>query len=94
MLREGHKQHVITRGGETISLDVVSPFEPPEEWREDGFLWIDTGVDGTPENPAWKIWDDLRKEWVLTRAAGASGTFTTADGKTVTVSGGIITSIA
>ena len=44
-------------------------------------------------NTGANITGDLLVTGTITAFNGASGTFTTADGKTVTVSGGIITSI-
>lgn len=62
MLREAHRQHVIYREGQAISVDLTSPLEPPEDWREDGYLWIDTSDLG---NIVIKVWDATTREWKI-----------------------------
>ncbi|MDW8072272.1 MAG: hypothetical protein RMK79_12485 [Anaerolineae bacterium] len=52
------------------SLSLISYKTPDIGPGDDGFLWIDIGVDGTPENPIWKMWDEAARTW---RQIGGSG---------------------
>jgi hypothetical protein len=47
------------------------------------------------EHPAWQLWFNLLSAYMKEngKLTGATGTFTTADAKTVTVVNGIITTI-
>jgi hypothetical protein len=49
--------------------------------------------DKIEENFKWRDWFRSLYDYVNTNPNGVSGTFTTADSKTVTVTNGIITSI-
>ncbi|MGQ9491717.1 MAG: hypothetical protein ACUVS6_13675, partial [Anaerolineae bacterium] len=58
--------------GRFRSLALISPIPPNVGQGDDGFLWVDIGVDGTPENPIWKIWDEPAGTW--RQIGGAAGT--------------------
>lgn len=51
--------------GRFRSLSLISPVTPVVGPGDDGYLWIDIGVDGTPDNPLWKMWDEAAATWRL-----------------------------
>ena len=51
------------RWGRLRSIALMSPIEPDVGVGDDGFLWLDIGVDGTPETPVWKVWNEPQKTW-------------------------------
>lgn len=63
---------ITDRWGRFRSVCLRSPTMPSVGPGDDGFLWIDIGVDGTPANPLWKMWDDEAQTWRL--VGGGAGT--------------------
>jgi hypothetical protein len=58
------------RWGRLRSIALMSPIEPDVGMGDDGFLWLDIGVDGTPEMPVWKMWDEPQKTWRTVAGGG------------------------
>jgi hypothetical protein len=54
--------------GRFRSIAIVSGAEPEVVPGEHGFLWVDTGVDGTLENPVLKMWDEEAADWQVIAA--------------------------
>ena len=57
--------------GRFRSVCLRSPTAPSVGPGDDGFLWLDIGVDGTPETPVWKVWDEPQRTWRI--IAGGAG---------------------
>ena len=56
---------ITDKWGRFRSVAIMSPDAPTVGSGDDGFLWIDTGVDGTPAVPVLKIWDEAAAVWYL-----------------------------
>jgi len=59
--------------GQFRSLSLISPMTPDVGPGDDGFLWIDIGVDGTSETPLWKVWDEAANVWRQIGGGGSGG---------------------
>ena len=76
--------------GRFRSLSLASPITPTVGPGDDGFLWLDIGVDGTPNAPAWKVWQEATQSWItisISSPANPSANigFTTVNGSAATV---------
>ena len=59
--------------GRFRSLSLIAPVTPDVGPGDDGFLWIDIGVDGTPSAPLWKMWDEYAATWRVIGGSQGSG---------------------
>jgi hypothetical protein len=63
--------HVISdRWGRFRSIAIVSGDTPEVGAGDDGFLWIDVGVDGSVTLPVLKVYDEQSEAWVVMVSAG------------------------
>lgn len=70
--------------GRFRSLSLISPMTPTVGPGDDGFLWIDIGVDGTPETPLWKVWDEAAGVWRLVGGGAGAVDWDSVTGKPTT----------
>jgi hypothetical protein len=54
--------------GHIRSFAFISPMAPLVGEGDDGFVWLDIGVDGTPALPVLKYWDE--EGWTWRRTGG------------------------
>lgn len=72
ILRQDRQNILTDQWGRFRSLRLASPITPTVGPGDDGFLWLDIGVDGTPSAPVWKMWDESANTWRLVGIADAS----------------------
>lgn len=63
ILRQDRFAVLTDQWGRFRSLRLASPIEPTVGPGDDGFLWLDIGVDGTLSAPVWKMWDEAADTW-------------------------------
>jgi hypothetical protein len=62
------------RHGRFLGIALVSSSAPAVGPGFHGFLWVDTGLDGTVDAPVWKYYDEATGEWVTIGGAGGGMT--------------------
>lgn len=99
---DGSKSHLLLKRGGVNKVRLMAFTNGHTYFDYDGSLYFRSGIDGTNKVDLYATGDmvlnsgslDAYTGFKVNGTAGVSGTFTTNDGKTVTVTKGIITSIS